>query len=220
MTDEKYVFVSEVRDKKRTATGAFHKRTHAGKGGAVKFPSDFMTQKERNAMNGEVTTYRMNDPMTWAEFRKLPDDIKIMYIKSIREKFGVSDCQIFKMMGISQPQGQRKLQALGLGRGRGQWPKEFDAEAWERWLNGVPAKETDVQMEATVESVSIPEAADPVEEVTPVPYSGMLQYEDSAMNALAAVGCILGDARVRITVRWECVEDDDGRCCQSVEQEG
>ena len=207
MTDEKYVFVSEVRDKKRTATGAFHKRTHAGKGGAVKFPSDFMTQKERNAMNGEITTYRLNDPMTWAEFRKLPDEIKVMYIKSIREKFGVSDCNIFKMMGISQPQGQRKFQQLGICGGRGKFsPSKFDAEGWERWLHGVPAKEADVQTEVAVESVSIPEAADSVEKVTPVPYSGMLQYEDSAMNALAAVGCILGDARVRITVRWECVE--------------
>lgn len=211
MTDEKYVFVSEVRDKKRTATGAFHKRTHAGKGGAVKFPSDFMTKKERDAMNGEEKTYRLNDPMPWEKFCKMPDDIKVMYIKAIRDKFGASDCAIFKMLGISQPYGQRVFKHLGLCSGKrgGYSPSKFDAEGWERWLNGVPAQEADVQTEAAVESVSIPEAVDPVEKVTPVPYSGMLQYEDSAMNALAAVGCILGDARVRITVRWECVEGDD-----------
>ena len=46
MTDERYTFVSDVRDKKRTARGAFNKRTHCGKGGAVKFPSDFMSKKE------------------------------------------------------------------------------------------------------------------------------------------------------------------------------
>ena len=206
MTDEKFVFVSDVRDKKRTATGAHHKRTHAGKGGAVKFPSDFMTKKERDAMNGEEKSYRLNDPMSWAKFCTMPDDIKVMYIKAIREKFGASDSKIFKMLGITQSHGSRKFKELGLGRGKGQWKSDFDADGWERWLNGVPAKETDVQMEADVESVIVPEAADPVEEVTPVPFCGMLKYEESALTALAAVGCILGDACVRLTVTWERME--------------
>ena len=63
MTDEKFVFVSDVAEKKRTARGSHNKRTHCGRGGTVRFPSDNMTRKELSKMNGEVKSYRMNDPM-------------------------------------------------------------------------------------------------------------------------------------------------------------
>ena len=54
MNDEKYVFINDCAEKKRTARGIHNKRTHAGKGGKVIFPSDYLTRKEREAMNGEV----------------------------------------------------------------------------------------------------------------------------------------------------------------------
>lgn len=62
MTDEKFVFTSDVADKKRTARGAHNKKAHAGKGGKVKFPADYMTKKELTAMSGEVKSYKMNSP--------------------------------------------------------------------------------------------------------------------------------------------------------------
>ena len=41
MNDEKYVFITDCADKKRTARGIHNKRTHNGKGGKVLFPSDY-----------------------------------------------------------------------------------------------------------------------------------------------------------------------------------
>ena len=64
MTDEKFVFTSDVADKKRTARGAHNKKAHAGKGGKVKFPADYMTKKELTAMSGEVKSYKMNSPLS------------------------------------------------------------------------------------------------------------------------------------------------------------
>ena len=55
MTDEKYTFVTDVAEKKRIARGSFNKRTHNGKGGKVRFPSDYLSNKERNKMNGEIS---------------------------------------------------------------------------------------------------------------------------------------------------------------------
>ena len=81
MTDEKFVFVSDCADKKRTARGIHNKRTHAGKGGKVIFPSDYLTRKEREAMNGEVKTYALNRPMRWKAY-------KSMRKKSRRNIFG------------------------------------------------------------------------------------------------------------------------------------
>ena len=114
MTDERYTFVSDVRDKKRTARGAFNKRTHCGKGGAVKFQSDFMSKKEIMAMNGEVKAYKLNDPMTWGEFKAMPDDLKIGYVKSLRERFSVSDAEIGRMMGVSRSSISSETKRLGI----------------------------------------------------------------------------------------------------------
>ena len=79
MSDEKYELMQDTRDKAITARSARSTRTHCGKGGAVKFPSDNLTKKEREAMNGKCETYRMNDPMTWEQFKAMPDDLKVCW---------------------------------------------------------------------------------------------------------------------------------------------
>ena len=35
-------------------------------------------------MSGECKSYRLNSPMSWDEFKAMPDDIKITYIKLLR----------------------------------------------------------------------------------------------------------------------------------------
>lgn len=50
MKDETYLFHSDCRDKKNVARSARNKRTHNGKSGGVKFPSDYMTKKEVGLM--------------------------------------------------------------------------------------------------------------------------------------------------------------------------
>ena len=89
MKDETYLFVSDMKDKKVTARSARNKRTHCGKGGRVRFPSDNLSKKELQKMNGECKAYRLNDPMGWKEFKAMPDDLKITYIKLLRKEFNV-----------------------------------------------------------------------------------------------------------------------------------
>ena len=93
MTDEKYSYIQDVKDKKVTARSARNKRTHNGKGGSVKFPSDYMTKKEIKAMSGEVKSYRLNKPMTWQEFKAMPHDVQYGYIKLLKSKYSVPTCQ-------------------------------------------------------------------------------------------------------------------------------
>ena len=47
MTDEKYIFNETERERKRTARGVHNKRSHAGRGGRVKTPSDYLSRKVR-----------------------------------------------------------------------------------------------------------------------------------------------------------------------------
>lgn len=137
MTDEKFTFIEDVRDKKRTATGAHHKRTHCGKGGAIRFPSDFKSKKELRAMNGEVKSYKLNDPMSWEEFKALPDDLKITYITALRKKYNVSDTNIAKMLGTCQVNFSSMCRRLGIKSAR-KSREAWDEDGWYAWVNGVP----------------------------------------------------------------------------------
>jgi hypothetical protein len=153
MKDETFVFIQDVKEKGQTARSARSKRTHNGKGGRVKFPSDYMTKKEILKMNGEVKSYRLNSPMTWDEFNAMPDDIKISYIKLIREKFGVPDSHIGTMLGIRQNRISKETIRLGINGGRGSGKVKWNKDAWLAWCNGV--------------SVPAPvSAADPIVETT------------------------------------------------------
>lgn len=128
------MFYDECADRKRTARGAFNKRTHNGKRGGVKFPSDYLSKKEKNKMNGEIKVYKMNEPITYAEFKKYPDDLKKQYVNNLREKFDVSDTAIAEMMGINKRTLNRLLNIIDASGGR-RGSRKADYEGFEKWKN-------------------------------------------------------------------------------------
>ena len=67
----------DERQKKAAGRGAYHK-AHGGK---VHFPSDSLTPEQIEKLSGEVKTYNLKKPLTWAEFSALPEDLKKEYIK-------------------------------------------------------------------------------------------------------------------------------------------
>ena len=80
LSDEQRDFIEDCRDKKRIGYSSHNKRSHCGKSGGIKFPSDNLTEKQKRAMNGKVITYQLSKILTDEEFNKLPDDIKKLYI--------------------------------------------------------------------------------------------------------------------------------------------
>jgi hypothetical protein len=80
------LFKEEVREKKRTGTGAFHMRgkgVRNGFNGALRTPYHFMKTKERNKLNGEVESYNMfTTIIPYKEFKlKEPETQKDLLIK-------------------------------------------------------------------------------------------------------------------------------------------
>lgn len=128
------MFYDECADRKRIARGAFNKRTHNGKRGGVKFPSDYLSKKEKGKMNGEIKVYKMNEPITYAEFKKYPDDLKKQYVNNLREKFDVSDTAIAEMMGINKKTLNRLLNIIDASGGR-RGSRKADYEGFEKWKN-------------------------------------------------------------------------------------
>lgn len=148
MSDEEYTLMQDTRDKKITARSARHTRTHCGKGGRVKFPSDYLTKKERDAMNGEVKSYRMNEPMTWKEFREMPEDLQKEYIKSIRKKYNISDKALSQALGVCPQTFCKHIRGLGIALGRSAagkvrgWDESEDAVAFNTWwYNAEPVRD-------------------------------------------------------------------------------
>lgn len=228
MTDEKYVFVSDVREKKSIGRSARNKRAHAGKGGRVKLPSDYLSNKELKAMNGECKAYRLNEPMSWKEFKAMPDDIKIVYIKAIREKFNAPLTHIGAMLGCSQQTLSREAARLGLSPGKGGkgCPAKWDRSGFAAWCNGekpdvVPEEEAPGAGTASLEDIVDPVPAPlpeiktlplcPVQAETAVPKSGSLTFAGSAESALNTVSVLLGGADVHITITWR-TRQDEGAC--------
>lgn len=98
-------------------------------------------------MSGECVSYRLNEPMTWAEFKSMPDDIKVTYIRLLQEKWKVPIVHIGKMMGVSQPVIQRETARLGIVLGKGVHKQIWDKDAFYAWANGVDKLPTPVPEE-------------------------------------------------------------------------
>lgn len=95
MKDETYVFYEDVKEKAVTARSSRAKPNRSvGKGWNY-------TQKELDAMAGEVQTYRLNRPMGYAELGRLPRDIQRQYLQNIVDTYRVNASAVGRMLGYT-----------------------------------------------------------------------------------------------------------------------
>ena len=160
LPDEQYVMISDSIEKKKIARSSHNRKTHCGKGGRVKFPSDYLSKKELKAMNGEVKSYNLNRPMTWEEFRSMPQDLQIIYIKKLRNEFGVPDIVLGKAMGVCKSSFSKAMKDLNLSLGKSagatskQWfgsekSSKF-SEYWNKFNKEKAVEEDNIEEEAEV----------------------------------------------------------------------
>jgi len=225
MKDETYSFISDVKDKGITARSARGRRTHTGKGGKVRLPSDNLSKKELKKMNGECKSFRLNDPMSWDEFKAMPDDLKVTYIKLLRQKFRVPDCKIGEMLGVNKHIMSYEIKRIGLGHGEKHGGnKSWDKEAFLAWANGVDKLPTPVmeepeeipvqeEPEAVVEEDIpwiIPEAKYYPIPQTAVPANGSMTFKCPANLALNTLKELLENEMVELSIMWRVVEEGGG----------
>ena len=156
MTDEVYEFIQDCKDKKITARSARNKRAHNGKAGRVRLPSDYLTKKEREAMNGECKSYRMNDPISWTEFKSWPEEHQITYIKLLRQKYNTPNTAIANMMGIHRTQLGRYLTTIGFEACKAGVKADFDEDGFYAWCGMVKVNEETPVEETPCETVEEP----------------------------------------------------------------
>ena len=182
-------------------------------------------------MNGEVKSYRLNDPMSWKEFKAMPDDIKVTYIKLLRERFNCFDSAIAEMMGVGKATLSTEIKRLGIGYGtkHGGYRTWNERDAFYAWCSGASVK-IEAEEEKTSEVQPVEEVAQeeqPVEaeetgEATPAsqlikaegrprfatPCTGSMVYEGEIKDVLNSIYCLLGGKKVHISVTWDVLEDD------------
>lgn len=161
MPDEQYVMISDSIEKKKIAHSSHNRKTHCGKGGRVKFPSDYLSKKELKAMNGEVKSYNLNKPMTWEEFRSMPQDLQIMYIKKLRNEFGVPDSVLGKAMGVCKSSFSKAMKDLNLSLGKSagaigkQWLSSEKSSKFSEYWNKFNKEEDTVEEDSVEDATEV-----------------------------------------------------------------
>ena len=85
VTDEEYLFKQTEIERKKLGYGDKHKKRQGGR--YVRLPSDNLSKKEKEAMNGEVKTWKEKPWYTWDEFRALPDDVALKWVNSLINRY-------------------------------------------------------------------------------------------------------------------------------------
>lgn len=132
MTDAEYLFKLTEREHKRNARG--EKNKIKGGGGAVRLPSDNLTKKEREAMNGETVTYKVHSPVKWPEFKRWPPDIQREYFKRLDTSYRPTAAMYAEMFEIGVTAIGKLRAQLGIKTGnRGRSLPFYDG--WQRFMS-------------------------------------------------------------------------------------
>lgn len=86
-------------------------------------------------------SYDMSKPLSWKEWKSMPDDLQLEYIHSLREKFPniqrkMIAADLFCVTPTVFAQEMKRLGEPGKHGGRQAFPKEAVIEDWMRWILG------------------------------------------------------------------------------------
>lgn len=100
MTDERFVYNADLRDRKRTAYGA-----RAKKGGSrsksCTLPSDALSASQKRKLNGSVESISLNSPMSWARLRELTPTLQFLYLDHLVTEHKARRVDLCAMLGVA-----------------------------------------------------------------------------------------------------------------------
>jgi len=133
MTDFDY----DVMQKKRTATGAFH-RKGGSKSKKCSLPSDNLTEAQRRKLNGPAITVQLGVPLGWKDFKGLTDSLKKTYLMDLHNSYHPSGAMLAGMLGVSNRTVVNELHRLGIPVGKPGGGRDRKQKAmWDAFCNGV-----------------------------------------------------------------------------------
>ena len=170
------IFAEEVSQRASIARNAKH-RICGSKSKKCRMPTDGMTRRQWERMNGSVYTYRLTKPMTWAEFKAYPKDLQKQYLCGLVETYGANLTTLSAMFGASPATIRSFIDEnnYGLSFGVGHKMTYKQRELWQKFLSGDEDKtECEVQ-KAETGSAELAENA-PAENECNLPTMTMTQF--------------------------------------------
>ena len=140
MNDVEFILKEDIKREKQAGRGYYHKK-NGSKSKKCRLPSDHLSKKELNKMNGECKVYNLNKPMSYSNFCAMPVDLQIKYLETLRIKFGANQTDISKMMGVADTTlASHRAKFLDSKPVFKRYKRSrLDVEAWNKFINGEEA---------------------------------------------------------------------------------
>lgn len=111
MTDERYAFVEDVKNRKNVARSG-------GKKGKSRYgcmlPVDYMTTKEKRDANSRWISVTYDRPISFDKFLAYSDDDKRLYLQNVIDNLGGTTSRIANMFGCTEAKIKKFRQDLGI----------------------------------------------------------------------------------------------------------
>lgn len=165
-------FDFDVMTKKRIARGAAARKC-GSKSRRCTLPSDYLTDAQKKARNGKMSTYNLSKPMTYEQFKLMPRDLQREYLLKLRNDMHASSRVIAQMFGCSDETVRIAIHNLGINTGGKKMLMNLDQlTRWNNWLSGdaantpVAVTEPETETEAEAEAETISAAAEETEDAS------------------------------------------------------
>ena len=133
-------FDYDALQKKRIAAGARHMK-RGSRSKRCSLPSDNLTPAQLKRRNGPVSTYKLDAPMRWDDFKSMPADLQKQYLTYLVETYGATNEMLGDMFYVHPTYVGAMKKALGVvshnpHRVLGE-KKAIRDQMWAAFCNGV-----------------------------------------------------------------------------------
>ena len=135
-------FDFDAMQKKNIARSAYARKTGA-RPRKVTMPSDYLTTARKKELNGKMATYNLSKPMTFAEFKAMPQDLQREYISKLRNTYHASAMQIGKMLGCADETARRIIRDLNFDTSLHLLMNPEQKQRWLAWQGIAPDSGSD-----------------------------------------------------------------------------
>ena len=106
-------FDYDALQKKRIAAGARHMK-RGSRSKRCSLPSDHLTPAQLKRRNGPVSTYKLDAPMRWDDFKAMPVDLQKKYLTNLVEAYGATNEMLGDMFYVHPTHVGTVKKALGV----------------------------------------------------------------------------------------------------------
>jgi len=208
MTDEAYTMQETNRERAIVRRSAAHRKCGA-KSKACSLPSDGMTRRQWERRNGEVITYNLSKPMTYAEYKCIPEYEKGNYLRNCLDNGG-SVSSIARMLGVSDVTARKLFVEQDVPTpGKGAGKSTYSRDMWSAFISqdDTPAEPAPVEEDSDITH------AEPVVSKAPAkiaPDYGHIHLAGTLPEVCGWMLSHLGEGRYQIDLKFaRATEGDD-----------